>query len=105
MKAPTTLLLEQNDIDHRWKVVDIADNVFGDGKTIKDAIESARLVTDKPIYHYDSNKLYINDAKEDKDLYTLDELLDELSRFAGMSVIKVIGRELKTIGYQMEVRE
>lgn len=52
MSAPTKLFLKFNDIDNRWKVLDKDDFCFGDGKTIDDAIASARVVSNAPIYDY-----------------------------------------------------
>ena len=45
------LILDKNSIDHRWKVLS---NGFaiGDGETPKDAIASARIVTNRPIFEY-----------------------------------------------------
>lgn len=42
--------LKFNPIDQRWKVVDKDDFPFGDGKTPKEAIESARLITSEVIF-------------------------------------------------------
>lgn len=49
MSAPTILFLELNNIDNRWKVVDEDGFAFGDGKTIKEAVQSARIVSNAPI--------------------------------------------------------
>ena len=43
--------LSFNDIDGRWKVLSVKnDGVIGSGKTIAEAVESARCLTNKPIF-------------------------------------------------------
>ena len=45
------LILDKNPIDHRWKV--LSDTMaIGDGVTPADAIASARMLTDEPIFEY-----------------------------------------------------
>lgn len=45
------LFLEFNNIDQRWKVVRKSGYTpIGDGSTIDEAIGSARMITDEPIY-------------------------------------------------------
>ena len=43
------LNLEFNHIDHEWKVLDNS-STMGSGKTIGEAIDSARIVSDETIY-------------------------------------------------------
>ena len=50
MAAPTKLFLDRNFIDNRWKVLDKDEFCFGDGETPEQAIKSARVVTNAPIY-------------------------------------------------------
>lgn len=45
------LILEKNSIDNRWKVLSNG-FVIGDGATPKDAIASARMLTNEPIFEY-----------------------------------------------------
>ena len=95
MTSNRSLTLDIDDIDHKWKVTDF-DKVLSDGKTIKEAIQSARLVTDKSIYHYEANKLYVNNEetiRNNENFYTLDELIRELSRFAEVHVTKVMDND------------
>ena len=49
------LQLEYNTIDHRWKVLDKG-LCIGDGSTQDEAVQSARIVTYRPIYF--GNELY-----------------------------------------------
>ena len=50
MAAPIKLFLSFNDIDGHWKVLDSKEFCFGDGETPENAIASARVVTNAPIY-------------------------------------------------------
>ena len=43
------LILKQNSIDWRWKVMD-GIYAVGDGSTPREAIQSARIITQDPIY-------------------------------------------------------
>ena len=43
------LELSLNQLDYRWKVLEDG-FCIGDGKTQEDAVKSARIVTDEPIY-------------------------------------------------------
>lgn len=43
------MILSFNHIDHEWKVTEDG-YAMGSGKSIKEAIGSARIVSDKPIY-------------------------------------------------------
>ncbi len=45
------LILEKNSIDHRWKVLSNGFTI-GDGKSPEDAIASARMLTNEPIFEY-----------------------------------------------------
>ena len=51
-------ILEYNGIDHEWKVLEKG-FAIGNGKTIEDAIASARTLTDRPIYQLDENLDYV----------------------------------------------
>lgn len=55
MTAPTQLFLEFNDLDGRWKVLDKNGFAFGDGFTPKQAIASARIVSESPILAFNEN--------------------------------------------------
>lgn len=98
MTAPTELFLEFNDIDGRWKVLDIAGFVFGDGATEKDAVQSARTVTKAPIRI--GHCKWVCDSD-----YTTEEIIEELAELAGMKVIECYDKELNHKGYMMELRE
>lgn len=60
MAAPTALFLTFNDIDNRWKVVDNKQFCFGDGETPKEAIASARIVSNATIFSDSEPDVIVN---------------------------------------------
>lgn len=98
------LFLEQGD-DYRWKVVNMKGWVLSDARTKHDAILLARAVTDENIWDYDGDSIYIKNPEEDKDVYNLGELLDELSYLAGMRITKIRNDKGDLKGYKMGLRE
>ena len=103
MSAPTKLFLKLNTIDHRWKVVDEKGFCFGDGKDSEEAVQSARIVSDAPIYGPGS--VVISNPKEDPNLFNVTELIEELANLAGMKVIRAWDNDFKPCGYYMELVE
>ena len=99
MTAPTELFLEKNSIDGNWKVLDITDSPFGDGKTKTDAIKSAKNLCDDTPIHIGPCQIV------GKPTYTTKEIIDALAELAGMTVIEVFDENLNHVGYDMELRE
>ena len=100
MASPTKLFLEHNDIDGRVKVIDKDGFCFGDGETSKEAIASARIVTNAPIY-FGSGVSVSNDT----DVYETNELIQELSNLAGFKVRQAYDKDMTIIGWTMELVE
>lgn len=115
MSAPTRLFLDLNSFDGKWKVLDEKEFCFGSGHTPEDAIRSARVVTDAPIYANnnftglvdgvldvsvkDSSQLTAEDV-----IYNKDELIEALAELSGFKIYKIIDGEW-TLGYTMELVE
>lgn len=115
MAAPTKLFLDHNSIDDKWKVLDEKEFCFGSGETPEDAIASARVVTNAPIY---SNKdfkglidgrpviptINANEIETDLTIYGTEELIEALAELGGFKVRKVV-EDGFFIGYTMELIE
>lgn len=105
MSSPN-LFLELNTIDNRWKVIDENGLAFGDGLTKREAIESARIVTDEPISfgacHEIPNMIVTN---TDKVLFNHEEIIESLADLGGMKVTKIYDDEFGLLGYSMELKQ
>ena len=103
MAAPTKLFLEYNGIDNRWKVVDENGFCFGDGRTVKEAVQSARVVTDQDIYFHDG-LVYVNKPETGltKDVF---DFIDELAEIGGMEVTRIYNNDDEFQGFKMELIE
>ena len=115
MTAPTKLFLDRNSIDGKWKVLDKDEFCFGSGETPEDAIRSARVVTDAPIFANNQWKGLIDgvldvrvkdstDLTEDDVIYSKDELIETLAELGGFTIYKIIDGEW-TLGYTWELKE
>ena len=115
MTAPTKLFLDHNSIDNQWKVLDKSEFCFGSGHTPEDAIRSARVVTDAPIFANSQFTGLIDgvldlpvknstDLSPDDSVYNKDELIDVLAELGGFKVYKIID-DGYTLGYTMELVE
>ena len=116
MSSPTKLFLEQNPFDSRWKVLDNDEFCFGSGHTPEDAIRSARVVTDAPIYANSNFKGIIdavldvpfktpNELSEDETIYSKDELIEVLAELGGFRIFKIYDDYRNLLGYTMELVE
>jgi len=115
MTAPTKLFLDYNSLDEQWKIVDKTGGVFGTGCCPEDAIASARIVTNKPIYA-NSNCTGIIDGKpvipvinadeipDHSTLYGREEIIEAMAELSGFKVRKVV-EDGFFIGYTMELVE
>lgn len=116
MAAPTKLFLDHNSIDDKWKVLDEKEFCFGSGETPEDAIASARVVTNAPIYSNKDFKGLIDgrpviptiNANEietdDLTIYGTEEIIEALAELGGFKVRKVV-EDGFFIGYTMELIE
>ena len=115
MSAPTKLFLDLNTLDGQWKILDKNEFCFGSGETPEDAIRSARVVTDAPIFANSDFKGIVDsvldvvtkDSTElsaDDVILTKDELIESLAELGGFNVYKIVDGEW-TLGYTMELVE
>lgn len=115
MTAPTKLFLNQNSFDGRWKVLDKDEFCFGDGETPEQAIASARIVTNAPIYANSQfngiidgepliKEITVDEIPEDMTLYGREEIIEAMAELSGFKVRKVV-QDGFFIGYTMELVE
>ena len=117
MAAPTKLFLDYNSFDssYPWKVLDTDEHCFGSGATPEDAIKSARVVTNAPIYANSNFKGIIDgtpviptinadEIAADLTLYGAEEIIEVLAELGGFKVRKVEEHGF-FIGYTMELIE
>lgn len=115
MAAPTKLFLDYNSFDNHWKILDTNEYCFGSGETPEDAIRSARVVTDAPIFAnsqfkglldsvFDVSTKDSTELTSDDVIYTKDELIEALAELSGFKIYRIIdGGYL--LGYTMELVE
>ena len=115
MNAPTKLFLDYDSFNNRWKISDIEGLFYGTGETPEDAIRSARIVTDAPIFANSQFKGLIDsvldvstkDSTEltsDDVIYTKDELIEALAELGGFKIYRIIDGGF-LLGYTMELIE
>ena len=115
MAAPTRLFLDYNAFDGEWKVLDENEFPYGTGHIPEDAIRSARVVTDAPIYANNNFTglvdgvldISVKDSTQltkDDVIYTKDELIEALAELSGFRIYKIIDGGY-TLGYTMELVE
>ncbi len=120
MVAPTKLFLDYNSFDtsYPWKVLDKSGMVFGSGEIPEDAIKSARVVTNAPIYANSQfkgiidgepvlNVKYLEDIDEETVLYGSEEIMEAMAELGGFKVFKVYDDRFHrfVMGYSFEVVE
>lgn len=120
MAAPTKLFLDYNSFDNKypWKVLDTDEHCFGSGATPEDAIESARIVTNAPIYANSQfkgivdgepvlNVKYLEEIDEETVLYGSEEIMEAMAELGGFKVYKVYDDRFHryVMGYAFEVVE
>jgi len=115
MSAPDKLYIDYNPFDGKWKVLNSKEFPFGSGETPVEAINSARVVTDAPIYAnsdfkglidsvLDANVKDVEDLTENEEIFTKDELIEALADLGGFKISKVYGHQ-QLLGYTMELIE
>ena len=98
-----------------WRIVDDNEKVYGTGVCPEDAVKSARVITNAPIYANSDFKGIIDDAPvipeigveevpEDTTLYGREEIIEALAELGGFRVRKVVENGF-FIGYIMELVE
>ena len=115
MTAPTKLFLDYNSFDNHWKILDKDGMCFGSGNCPEDAIDSARVVTNAPIYANSQFKGIIDgtpviptinadEITADLTLHGREEIIEALAELGGFKVRKVVEKGY-FIGYTMELIE
>ena len=118
MTAPTKLFLDYNSFSSNrsaWKVIDTDEKCYGTGETPEDAIKSARIVTNRPIYANSQFKgivdgtpiiptINADEIASDLTLYGREEIIEALAELGGFKVRKVVEHGF-FIGYTMELIE
>ena len=115
MAVPTKLFLDYNSFDNHWKVLDANEFPFGSGETPEDAIRSARVVTNAPIYANSDFKglidgepviptIHVDEIPTDMTLYGREEIIEAMAELSGFKVRKVVEQGF-FIGYTMELVE
>lgn len=106
-----TYSIDYNGADHSFKVTDENGFCFGDGKTAKTAIASARIVLDEtdPI-QYGTNlsisSKVVGRTGADETIYsTMESVAVALAELSGFKIVKVVDDNLDLIGYTMELVE
>ena len=120
MAAPTKLFLDYNPFSSNrsaWKILDAEETCFGTGETPEDAIKSARVVTNAPIYANSEFKGIVDgtpvisvinsdELAEDSVLYGAEEMIEALAELGGFKVRKVQDSTgYFFLGYTMELIE
>ena len=116
--AASKLFLDYNTFDTRypWKVLDKSGKIYGSGEIPEDAIKSARVVTNAPIYANSQfkgiidgtpvlNVKYLEDLDDDTVLYGAEEVMEAMAELSGLNVYKVYNVNNILMGYSFEVVE
>ena len=109
------LFLDYNSFTFTWKVMDSEEVCYGTGETPEEAIKSARVVTNAPIYANSNFKGIIDgtpviptinadEIAADLTLYGAEEMIEVLAELGGFKVRKVEEHGF-FIGYTMELIE
>lgn len=111
------LFLDYTAFDEEWKVLNETGACFGTGKCPEEAIKSARVVTNKPIYANSNFKGILDgepvlsvvnsdELAEDTALYGAEEMIETLAELGGFKVRKVQDSTgYFFLGYAMELVE
>ena len=116
MTAPTKLFLDYNTYGENWTILDSDRKTYGKGDSPEEAIMSARVVTDAPIYAHEDFKGIIDEVidvpfrtpdelSEDDEIYGIDELIEVMADLGGFNVRKVYDEYHFLLGYTMDVME
>ena len=109
------LFLDYSSFREEWKVLNLKGQCFGCGDCPEEAIKSARVVTNAPIYSNSNFKGIIDgspiiptitneELNDDTTLFGREEIIDTLAELGGFKVRKVV-EDGFFIGYTMELVE
>ena len=116
MNAPLKLFLDYSSFREEWRVLDIKGKCFGCGDCPEEAIKSARVVTNAPIYANSEFKGIIDgtpvipvinsdELAEDSTLYGAEEMIEALAELGGFKVKQAYDDNMNIIGWTMELKE
>lgn len=106
MSSP--LILDFNNIDGKFHVVDKDGFGFGDGYEIPDAVKHARTVTNEPISFGESysgiDRVMVTEKPQEAEADS-EQFIAALAEIGGMKVTKLFDDNMHFIGYTMELVE
>ena len=100
MTTPPKLFLDYSSFNEEWKVLNKEGKCFGCGDCPEEALKSARIVTNAPIYSNSEFKGIIDgepviqvinsdELAEDSTLYGAEEMIEALAELGGFKIRKV----------------
>ena len=113
---PQKLFLDYDSFREEWKVLDTDEVCYGIGDCPEEAIRSARIVTDAPIYANSDFKAlingepilsvkYVDEANDETTLYGAEEIIEAMAELSGFKAYKVYNDDHYLMGYTFEVVE
>jgi hypothetical protein len=110
------LFLDYSGFREEWSVKDDNGVSYGCGDCPEEAIKSARVITNAPIYANSQYKglidgepvlrvKYLDEATEDTVLYGAEELIETMAELGGFKAYKVYDDDHYLMGYTFEVIE
>ena len=113
---PQKLFLDYSGFREEWGVKDTNDVSYGTGDCPEEAIRSARIITNAPIYANSQfkglidgepllNVKYLDEATEDTVLYGAEEMIEAMAELGGFKAYKVYDDDHYLMGYTFEVIE
>jgi len=113
---PQKLFLEYSSFREEWKVLDIDRTPYGTGDSPEEAIRSARIITNAPIYANSDFKAlidgepllkvrYADEILNETTLYGAEEMMEAMAEISGLNVYKVYDDNHVLMGYTFEVVE
>ena len=116
MTAPTKLFLDYNTFGENWTILDSDRKTYGTGDSPEEAIRSARVVSDAPIYANEDFKGILDEVidvpsrtpdelSSDDEIYGIEELIEVMADLGGFNVRKVHDEYGYLLGYTMDVME
>ena len=110
------LFLDYSSFREEWKVLDTDNVPYGCGDCPEEAIKSARVITNAPIYANSDFKAlidgepllrvkYLTEIHEETTLYGAEEIMEAMAELGGFKVYKVYDDDHYLMGYSFEVVE
>ena len=110
------LFLDYDGFNDTWEVLDNDNICYGRGNYPEEAIKSARVVTNAPIYANSQFKglidgtpvlsiKYTDEATDETTLYGAEEMIEAMAELGGFKAYKVYDDNHYLMGYTFEVVE